>query len=100
MTTLKKVIPVGWHNRFNKRINRHHPNMWHFISVIKKEEVVFQQLLAHLQSGAQRKKTKKTNVIQQRIDTLAARFENVEIDLKEYLQGLSLLVAKDIKAKK
>jgi hypothetical protein len=68
--------------------------------VIKKEEIAFQQQVVHLQSGAQRKKKNKTNVIQQRIETLAARFENIEIDLKEYLLGLSLLMVKDIKVKK
>ncbi|CAF2085196.1 unnamed protein product [Rotaria magnacalcarata] len=32
----------GWHNRFNKRINKTHPNVWHFISTLKQEEVFFQ----------------------------------------------------------
>ena len=68
--------------------------------MIKKEEIAFQQQVVHLQSGVQRKKKNKTNVIQQRIETLAARFENIEIDLKEYLLGLSLLMVKDIKVKK
>ncbi|CAF0877561.1 unnamed protein product [Rotaria sordida] len=90
----------GWHNRFNNRINKHHPNIWHFISVIKVEEVVFQQQLIHIQTGAQKKKKKKTTVMEQRLQTLSSRFENAEIDLKEYLQSLSLLVAKDIKSKK
>jgi hypothetical protein len=95
-----KLSFVAWHSRFNKRVNQHHPNIWHFISVIKKEEVVFQQQLVHLQSGKQKKQKKKTTAMQNRLENLSSRFENAEIDLKEYLQSLSLLVAKDMKNKK
>ncbi|CAF0940968.1 unnamed protein product [Didymodactylos carnosus] len=32
------VVYVGWHNRFNVRVNKHHPNIWHFINSLKDEE--------------------------------------------------------------
>ncbi|CAF3627904.1 unnamed protein product [Rotaria sp. Silwood1] len=41
----------GWHNRFNHRVDKVHPNIWHFIDVLKKEEVHFQQQLLHAKSG-------------------------------------------------
>ncbi|CAF3605993.1 unnamed protein product [Rotaria sp. Silwood1] len=40
----------GWHNRFNHRVDKVHPNIWHFIDVLKKEEVHFQQQLLHAKS--------------------------------------------------
>ncbi|CAF4340540.1 unnamed protein product [Rotaria socialis] len=34
----------GWHNRFNKRINKTHPNFWHFISKLKQEEITMSDM--------------------------------------------------------
>ncbi|CAF1647404.1 unnamed protein product, partial [Didymodactylos carnosus] len=45
--------------------------------------------------AAERSKTKNTNCVQRRINTLADRYTNDEIDLEEYLEGLSFVVAKD-----
>ena len=47
-----------------------------------------------------RSKTKKTQAIQDRIDTLYLRFETKDINSQELLGGLSYVVANDIKAKK
>ena len=49
---------------------------------------------------AARSKTQKTHAIQQRIDTLYLRYENNDINPNELLEGLSYVVAKDIKSKK
>ena len=47
-----------------------------------------------------RKKVKDTsNIVTQRLKVLAERFDQEEIDLTEYLNGLSTLAAKDVKAK-
>ncbi|CAF0873328.1 unnamed protein product [Didymodactylos carnosus] len=86
----------GWHNRFNIRVNKHHPNIWHFINCLKQEEVYFRHQVIQIRAGATgRQKTKKTNCVQRRIDTLGDRHENDEITLEEYLEGLSFVVAKD-----
>ncbi|CAF0868043.1 unnamed protein product [Didymodactylos carnosus] len=45
--------------------------------------------------AAGRPKTKKANCVRRRIDTLADRYTNDEINLEEYLEGLSFVVAKD-----
>lgn len=29
---------LGWNHRFNRLVNRHHPNPWHFVECLKKEE--------------------------------------------------------------
>ena len=85
---------LGWHNRFNRRVNRFHPNIWHLIHVLKKEEIMFRQQLLKVKAGGQKLKAKKVTAMQQRLDTLAKRFQSKGIDLEEYLEGLSLLVAK------
>jgi hypothetical protein len=61
---------------------------------------VFQQQVLHAASGASKNKSKKVCAMQDRLNTLATRFKDAEIDTLEYLQGLSLLVAKDVKSKK
>ena len=49
---------------------------------------------------AARPKTKKTYAIQQRIDTLYIRYDNGDINDNELLEGLSYVVAKNIKSKR
>ena len=51
-------------------------------------------MLLQINSGAKgRSKTASTSVLQQRIHTLNERYINNEIDLREFLDGLSLSVA-------
>ncbi|CAF3010906.1 unnamed protein product, partial [Rotaria sp. Silwood2] len=47
-----------------------------------------------------RPKTKKTLAIQHRIDTLYIRYDNGDINANELLNGLSYVVAKNIKSKR
>ena len=47
-----------------------------------------------------RSKTKKTLAIQHRIDTLYLRYDNGDINTNELLDGLSCVVAKNIKSRK
>jgi hypothetical protein len=86
-------VLLGWNSRFNKRILRSHPNVWSFIESLKKEEVVSRQLMLKFNSGDQKKKAKAILDIEVRLKTLSIRFENNEIDRKQYLEGLSLFVA-------
>ncbi len=74
-------------------MNRCHPNMWAFVTCLQNEEVHFRQQVLKVLTGAQKTKTKKTLALQAKINTLAKRFEDDEIDRAEYLEGLSLLVA-------
>ena len=83
----------GWNNRFNKRMNKYHPNMWAFVTCLQNEEVHFRQQVLKVLTGTQKVKTKKTLALQAKINTLAKRFEDDEIDRAEHLEGLALLVA-------
>ncbi|CAF1191409.1 unnamed protein product [Didymodactylos carnosus] len=77
-------------------MNKHHPNIWHFTNCLKQEEVYYGHQVIQMRAGATgRPKTKKTNCVQRRIDTLGDRYENDEINLEEYLEGLSFVIAKD-----
>ncbi|CAF1372389.1 unnamed protein product [Adineta ricciae] len=38
----------GWHNRFSYRIDKKHPNIWHFIRVLHEEEIHFNQHVQHV----------------------------------------------------
>jgi hypothetical protein len=67
--------------------------MWAFITCLQGEEVVFRQQSLKLKVGIQKKKAPKNLVMQARIDELATRFSNDDIDRTELLEGLSLLVA-------
>ena len=69
------------------------PNMWVFVTCLKNEAVHFRQQVLKVLTGAQETKTKKTLALQAKINTLARRSEDDEIDHTEHLEGLSLLVA-------
>ncbi|CAF1586169.1 unnamed protein product [Adineta ricciae] len=91
----------GYHNRLNSRMSKYHPNIWAFIQCIKGEENRFNHLLIQMKGGlAARPKTKKTCAIQNRIDTLYLRYENNDINSSELLEGLSYVVAKNIKSRR
>ncbi|CAF4921093.1 unnamed protein product [Rotaria socialis] len=81
----------GYHNRLNLRISKYHPNSWAFIRCIQGGENRFNHLLIQLKGDVQmRPKTKKTQPIRQRIDTLYIRHDNVDATNNELLEGLSL----------
>jgi hypothetical protein len=89
-TALKYVSSVlrRWHTRFNTRVNKSHPNVWHFIGTLKKEEVIFRQQLLHVKSDSSKKKKERVYFLQEKLNTLASRFEESEMNVQEYLQGL------------
>jgi hypothetical protein len=92
---------IGYHNRLKSRIAKYHPNIWAFIKCIQGEENIFHHLLIQMKGDVSaRSKTKKTQAVQDRIDTLYLPFQNKDINSEELLEGLSYVVAKNIKAKK
>ena len=64
--------------------------MWAFVTCLQNEEVHFRQQVLKVLTGTQKM---KTLALQAKINTLAKRFEDDEIDRAEHLEGLSLLVA-------
>lgn len=91
----RKYLYLGFHNRLNRRIERAHGNIWSFIRCIVSEEGRFQHLYAQINAGAKRRPVaRSTHDIQNRIDTLTARYNNNQIDIEQLLDSLSLLIAK------
>ena len=64
--------------------------MWAFVICLQNEEVHFRQQVLKVLTGTQKM---KTLALQAKINTLAKRIEDDEIDRAEHLEGLSLLVA-------
>ena len=83
---------IAWHSRFNKRVEKKHPNVWAFINLLKEEEIHFQQQLIHANSGKLKKDSKKTCVMQGKLNQLRKRYDDGLIQLSEYHYQLSLLI--------
>ena len=64
--------------------------MWAFVTCLQNEEVHFRQQVLKVLTGTQKM---KTLALQAKMNTLAKRFQDDEIDRAEHLEGLSLLVA-------
>ena len=88
------IVLLGWHNRFAHRIDKKHPNIWHFIRFLQEEEVRFNQHVQHVQMGKKKVHGKRTCRMHECLETLSDRFKKQQIDLTDYILGLSLLVAK------
>jgi hypothetical protein len=94
--TLFFIINISGYNlRFGTRLAKKHPNIWSFIELIQREHIRFEHISIQLDAGAcATKQSKKTKAFQMRFDTLHERFRNQEINAKELLSGLSLLIGK------
>jgi hypothetical protein len=83
---------TAWHSRFNKKIEKKHPNIWAFINVLKDEEVHFRRQLIHANTGKLKKNSERTCVMQNKFDELRKRYDEGGIQLSEYHRQRSLLV--------
>ena len=89
----KTCIP-GYNNRFKKRLQKSHPNIWLFIDSIRNEVNTVHDLIAQIHSGMEpRLKRPKTRLAERRIDELYRRFAADRISARELLRGLSFFVA-------
>ncbi|CAF4508550.1 unnamed protein product, partial [Rotaria sp. Silwood2] len=86
-----------WHNKFNNRVEKHHPNVWHLFKCLQREELSFHQQLSKVNSGFQIGSSRRTCSIRAQIDVLNERHEQKQINLIDFLYGLSTLVAKNSK---
>ena len=78
----------GWHNRFNRAINRHHPNLW--LDVIKGEQASTDVTRNQIVAGQNVvREVRKYKMINRRIETIKDRFRNGAIDIMTYLDGIS-----------
>ena len=67
------------HNKFNSRDDEHHPNIWHLIECIKREELSFRQLVGQINSGMQKKSNNTICITRTRVETLTKRHGEKEI---------------------
>ena len=85
----------AYNRRFGTRIMKKHPNIWTFIQMIQGENARCEHLIIQLGTGASSsKQLKQTTMFQRRFVTLRARFANYEINSKQLLDGLGLLLGR------
>ncbi|CAF4428830.1 unnamed protein product [Rotaria socialis] len=93
-------ISEAYNRRFSTRISKKHPNVWTFIKLIQSENVRLEHIIAQLSGGASSsKKSKNTTGFQKRFGTLKKRFNDNEINTKQLLKGLALLLGSHKKRK-
>ncbi|CAF3168823.1 unnamed protein product [Rotaria socialis] len=86
---------IGWHNKFNNRVDKTHPNVWRLFGCLKLEELSFRQQLGKVNCAVQKKKIDTGCFILTQITTLTERHEKKEITLLEFIHGLSMIVAQN-----
>lgn len=95
INTCHLVSFLAYNSRFSSRLYKSHPNIWAFIQLIKSEHVRLEHISIQLAAGASAPKpSAKTKAFQSRFVTLNARFMDKQINAKELLAGLALLIGK------
>lgn len=87
------LLILAYNRRFTSRAIKKHPNIWTFIGLIQDEHVRFEQIKIQLACGASNsKQSSNKTAFQRRFQTLNMRFKNSEINSKQLLAGLTLLI--------
>ncbi|CAF2981494.1 unnamed protein product [Rotaria sp. Silwood2] len=84
---------IGWHNKFNNRVDKTHPNVWRLFGCLQREELSFRQQLGKINCAMKKKKNDTGCFIRTQIATLTERHEKKQITLLEFINGLSMIVA-------
>ena len=93
---LECSIFLGYNNRFKRRLQKAHPNIWLFIDSIRKEVSIAHDLITQVNTGMQpRTKRSNSRIAEQRITELYNRFNNNQIIPQDLLRGLSFFVANE-----
>jgi hypothetical protein len=80
----------GWHNRFNRAVNKHHPNLWHLLQCILDEQSATDVIRCQIAAGHQVVRQDKTSkFIQQRIETIRSRYVSGVITVIDYVTAIS-----------
>jgi hypothetical protein len=78
----------GWHRRFQANIGASHPNFWHFLDVMKREESLTRVEIAQMDAGVQPPAPRRVyRDVQQRILTIVQDYHNR--DRMAYLRGIA-----------
>ena len=80
----------GWHNRFNRAVGKHHPNIWHLLSCIRDEQATVMVTRQQIAAGHDMKiKSKKFLQMQKRIEKLYTSYNSGKIDVVQLITGIS-----------
>ena len=91
------LLSIGWHNKFNNRVDKSHPNVWRLFECLQREELSFRQQLGKVKCAMQKKKNDTGCLTRTQIATLTERHEQKQITLLEFIHGLSMIVAQKSK---
>ena len=93
---------IGFHNRFSRRLNQTHANVWKVISTFIDEEYHGHQMMVLIRTGVQNKSRPTARQIsyQNRVNKLYILYDNKKIDNVELLEGLTRCVANNIRNSK
>ena len=80
----------GWHNRFNRAVDKHHPNIWHLLRCVHDEQASTDVTRCQISAGKSViREVKKYKVMQKNIETIHARYVAGTIDVLKYIEGIS-----------
>jgi hypothetical protein len=80
----------GWHNRFNRAVSKHHPNIWHLLNCIRDEESSVRVVRNQLAAGhAGRRNNRKYLSQTSKLTVLRKRYQDGEIDVIQLITGIS-----------
>ena len=80
----------GWHNRFNRAVNRHHPNIWHLLRTVVDEQVSTDVLRCQIAAGQSvMREAAKYRSVRKNVETIRNRYRAGTIDVMAFLDGIS-----------
>ena len=80
----------GWHNRFNRAVDRHHPNIWHLLRTINDKQASMEVLRSQIAAGQTvMREGSKYRTMKKNIDNLRFRYIEGSIDVISFLDGIS-----------
>jgi len=79
----------GWHNAFSSIVGSSHPNIWKFISCLKKSQSLTEGRMAHLSAGYKKQRPKKYKELAERLQYLALEFDSSD-DILTFLKNVAL----------
>jgi hypothetical protein len=75
LSCLATAYFLGRNHRFNRRVAKYHPNVWHIFDCFQQEEVLFRQEVVKMLTGVEKKKRSKETInLQNRIGRLSSSF--------------------------
>ena len=80
----------GWHNRFTRIVDKHHPNIWQLIKKLQEEEASVRGSMLQLRAGVQLNKPDRKVVARNAcLDRLTGQYTQNLITQDALLTGIS-----------